>query len=230
MKKAFEIVCAAVVVMGLCASVIADDILPPSWRGGPLTTMQQWQFTTPGGLGAPDAGNTNPYGDMQVSVTGDATWEPTSSSSDAARSNAWRLLDDPSGGTTSIHCDGDDKNTPVTFIFGSFEEGKQDVVQITFSGDTPVLSVLPIPGKVDFSTSLDSSSITTLGDGWKVLTQRHTYYGLSNPSGENFVISVPDGGATWIDHVVIDTQTLPEPATLSLLAIGGLAVLRKRRR
>lgn len=33
----------------------------------------------------------------------------------------------------------------------------------------------------------------------------------------------------WIDQIVVDTKCLPEPASLSLLACGGLLVLRRRR-
>jgi hypothetical protein len=83
---------------------------------------------------------------------------------------------------------------------------KSDSVECTFSGATPIISVQSIPGQGDFTTTLDSSTITPLGDGWSVLTQTHTYYGLSNPIGENFIISAPAAGTTWIDHVVIDTQ------------------------
>ncbi len=37
-------------------------------------------------------------------------------------------------------------------------------------------------------------------------------------------------GSVWIDQVVIDTRCVPEPAMMSLLGLGALALLRRRRR
>jgi len=63
-------------------------------------------------------------------------------------------------------------------------------------------------------------------NGW------YTYnYGLSirpNPEHEDIVIDVP--GGTIIDQIVVDTICTPEPTTLTLLAVGGVSLLRKRRR
>jgi len=36
-------------------------------------------------------------------------------------------------------------------------------------------------------------------------------------------------GNVWIDQVVIDTRCVPEPATMSLLGLGALALVRRRR-
>ena len=49
-----------------------------------------------------------------------------------------------------------------------------------------------------------------------------------NPDWEQIVIGVPVG--TELDEVVIDTISLPEPATLILLTLGAVAVLQRRRR
>jgi hypothetical protein len=47
-----------------------------------------------------------------------------------------------------------------------------------------------------------------------------------NPDFEQISIS----GGINVDEIVIDTWCVPEPATMSFLAIGGLAILRRRRR
>ena len=54
-----------------------------------------------------------------------------------------------------------------------------------------------------------------------------------NPDWEQIVVTVPLG--TVIVEVVVDSVSSPEPATLSLLAFGGLAIggwtlIRRRRR
>ena len=38
------------------------------------------------------------------------------------------------------------------------------------------------------------------------------------------------GGDVFVDQLVVDTICIPEPATMSLLALGGLALLRRKRR
>ena len=59
----------------------------------------------------------------------------------------------------------------------------------------------------------------------------YTYnYGLTiepNPTSETVTITVPE--CAVIDQIVVDTICIPEPGTLGLLVLGGLAVLRRRR-
>jgi len=40
----------------------------------------------------------------------------------------------------------------------------------------------------------------------------------------------PDGTLVYVDNVYLTGQCLPEPATLSLLGLGLLAIARRRRR
>ena len=67
---------------------------------------------------------------------------------------------------------------------------------------------------------------------WQESNGWYTYnWGLTiepNPEYEDIAITVPFG--TSIDQIVVDTIcTTPEPATMGLLLLGGLALLRRRR-
>jgi hypothetical protein len=63
-------------------------------------------------------------------------------------------------------------------------------------------------------------------------SQWYTYNGLNeivpNPDGEWLTFELVD--STNIEEIVIKTVCMPEPATLSLMAMGGLGVLLGRRR
>ena len=60
--------------------------------------------------------------------------------------------------------------------------------------------------------------------------------GVPNPSEEWFALYARDDSGstpwypTYIDQVVIDTWCVPEPTSLALLSIGGLAMMRGRRK
>jgi hypothetical protein len=60
------------------------------------------------------------------------------------------------------------------------------------------------------------------------LAQLFTFY--PNPDWESFDIVIPSG--VVIDQVVVDTisTSIPEPASLAMLALGGLAILSRRHR
>jgi hypothetical protein len=51
-----------------------------------------------------------------------------------------------------------------------------------------------------------------------------------NPYQEkiSFVVSSVTGGAAVLDYIHVDTICIPEPATLAILGLGALALLRKR--
>ena len=56
-------------------------------------------------------------------------------------------------------------------------------------------------------------------------TGSYTWEIYPNPIDEMFTI----GGNIDVDGIIVDTWCIPEPATLGLLLLGGLAMLRRRR-
>ena len=104
-------------------------------------------------------------------------------------------------------------------------------LQITYrsdeKGSAPQIFVLPDGNtNLDFSLTLDKKSPLDPSD---LAGYYHAVYKASlpyNPSVEQIYIR-PRDCLMFVDCITIETQCIPEPATLVLLGLGGL-VLRKR--
>ena len=207
-------------VFSVSGTTLAMDVLPPVWRGAPDSTTQEWDFLTDGPLGdypVPDGVsgiNNTPYGDPGLLVT--------------AGSYIPGVGLEPGGAWI-----GADLNTRILNTGDSDPGTWKDVrVQVTY-GTQPGISIpppiidIPWPGvAVPNNQQIFPQGIGPTGIDWYVVVEDWTI--VPNPPEEVITVTAefPD---TVISEIVVDTIHLPEPATIAILGLGALTLLRKRR-
>ena len=225
--------CIATVVVALFCSHIAmgDDLLPPSWpRLGEqnLSTSAEWEFLTgASGPGAEPDGDEldlivgNGGGGPYVQAGDGMTWEFEVGAGQGdpwadGRSGSW--VAGPAGGTLEFCVPNWIDVEPLKLIH----------VQIAFdspagTGHPMVSNVWGFDPTVGNVTGTQDQGVSTgphfRYEDWRI---------VPNPDWEYVILDVPPHAV--IDQVVIDTISLPEPATLSLLTLGALAVMRRKRK
>ena len=207
---------AALTVAALALTAKGDDLAPPGYRNQAGSTMQAWDFSTPG-QGAPpsvyypvpDEANANPYGDAQAWVIGSsATYTPP---------GLWY-------GFELMRFAVPNRDAPPE---GTWKDLR---LQVVFGGISTPPEVVVYHGK-DFFVK-EGEYVQPLGDSRYLLVQDWSLE--TNPLQEFVEIrNLPQSGMT-IDQVVIDTRCVPEPATLCLMGAGvaGLVVrcIRKKQK
>lgn len=194
--------CILLVVLGWSVGALADDLNPPPWRGQPGSTFGQWEFSTPDPHPLPDLGH-YPYGIPSTTVTpgvGQA-WLPEWE----GRVGVW-----PLSGEIFVQI----PNRPEPLPF------KEIWIQLTWAMQAP--NVWPAVSETRFGVPATLVAEVPLGGAWL-----HSTYLIQlepNPDWERILIT----GAVNVDELVIDTICAPEPTTLGLLALGTLALLRRR--
>jgi len=199
----------------------ADDVAPPQWRGVDRTVFAEWTFDRPD----TDADNWSshpgevemetPYYEVDESSVFHETY--------GTRQNVWEINDD----------------FGLDFYMPNFPDGeyKDGWIQITYLVDEDYLPIvdpdLYVEGEHEYDVDWDHSGTVYHEDGW--ITDTFWFYIEPNPEGEWIGLYVDEGEEgsfypAYIDQVIIDTICVPEPATLSLLAVAGVAVIRRRRK
>ncbi len=222
----------------LATPAVARDHGPlDGWdRAADYSTFAHWEFST-NQLPCYPEEYTNPFGDEPFAEFPTGGWD---------WSDGWPcppVIGDPTGsgsGTcTGWHCTSLEGGKITLTIANNEEpnEYKRIFLQITSSKQPTGVSTTGSGGATGGYTSgtfptgrPDVQEGTPAppfpGSSW------YTYnYGLTirpNPESETITIEVPY--CTVIDQIVVDTECIPEPATMSLLVLGGIGVLVRRRR
>lgn len=194
------------------AAIILVAVFPANMvfaTSGNRTTSEQWTFTSsPGQLGedgfygpfSPDDGWSNDNGTPQLYVGSRATWG----------NNAWALRNDEMDIYIPNYPDNSQGTSKTMTVELTWKEAGLSILP-----DVPVIATSPTLSQITQANS------TT--DGWKTTTYTITLY--PNPTEEWVFIK----GDIYVDSVSVDTQCIPEPATLGLL-IGGTFMTLKRSR
>ncbi|MCK4660574.1 MAG: PEP-CTERM sorting domain-containing protein [Phycisphaerae bacterium] len=195
----------------------ADDLIPPAWRGEPGSTYQAWTFDTEptSGILYPEVDD-NEFGSPAIL---DSYWPDDSD---------WLALHDGRPGVWNpywefyVELPNDDAALPLKDIYIQITWNEYDEEGANVGRPAP--SVYWPSGEYTNSVELDVEY--PLESNW-MYSRWHVRI-WPNPDSESIeVISDNGWNELVIDQIVVDTICIPEPATLVLLGLGGLAVLRR---
>ena len=192
----------------------AYAVFVPEWRGLEGTTYQQWRFDDDDNPAVPEVID-NDYGSASASITIGLMGTPE-----------W--MNDPGLGTQTGIWDigGDDgsivldiDNRPLALDY------KEIWVQVTYYesiGGAPDVGVVGAQFVSSQTALIEEDG--ALG-AWYL--EKSIWRIEPNPSHEQVILTGNPYGSV-IDQIVVDTYCIPEPASMALLALGGLTILRKR--
>jgi len=221
---------------------LAEDLNPPTWRGNPLTTWQQWEFLQEGdpipnsdpaafGYSTPDAGNFLPTPVVTHIPGPGAGWHPKQPTAEFGQG-----IYDPDGipGDGWVNLSGEliidipnfSNNNPrkiiwIQLVWEPQGPGNLPTIQLLDPAGDP--STVPLV-RTELWPAPDDPDPT---NQWRKVYHDTWHFELfPNPDFESISIS----GGINVDELVIDTWCVPEPATMSFLGLGGLSVLIRRKR
>jgi hypothetical protein len=205
--------CVVAAVCVYATAALADNQFPPDYVGDPLSYEAHWDFNSQPNFGTglpPDSedatggsGNETLYDGFSthIDLSGDWSWDQNS----------------------SIYPNGNGSMGVNVVNWVDDEPEKRLRVQVYWTGlIAPTIdAVLGYDNGVQHP-GVPVDDLTQPG----ILVEDWVIY--PNPDWEQIVISVP--GGTGIGQIDVHTISLPEPASIAILAVGSLALLRRRRR
>lgn len=173
-------------------------------------TYQQWSFSDDNKQ--PDADvDDNPYGKPLIDV--DTTFDWMQSDPGSGRDGIWPVTRE-----LDIFLPNSQQPNPVKFIW----------IEMTWSPEidysSPFLPKEPSVSVVPFEQMQMTRTDQILDNGW--ITSYFNIVIWPNPASEWIGIK----GNFLVDSISIETLCIPEPATLALFGIGGLAALIRKKK
>ncbi len=192
----------------------ADDLQPPPWRGGALSTVAEWDFLTPG-AGPPDGTSVTPVvgdaGGVPLAIPGSGiNWSPFDGT------GAWTGA--MFGGTLGFEIPNWIDQEPIKYlqIQMTYDRGPLGlspfVLEMNAFDPAGILDI-SLTGAVEFAIP-NASGLFQRIEQWEI---------RPNPDNEYFVIAIPDGVS--LSQVVVDTISVPEPSTIVLGVLGALSLI-----
>jgi hypothetical protein len=192
---------------------VAHTLIDPPWASADGTTFQEWTFDDGDNPASPEVVR-NDYGEAAALITaGDmgAGWME-SLFGFGSQTGFWDL---GSAGTMVFDID----NRPEALPY------KEIWVQVTYFLDLSAAPTVEIPG----ATLLDTQTVVVedVGMGGWFLDQS-SWRIEPNPPHEQIVLTSDLMWGSVIDQVAIHTICVPEPTSIALLALSGIALLKRK--
>lgn len=209
-----------ILALGAHGSALAAlmDLDAPSWRttppGSATTTMQGWSFSTNANPAVADALHNN-FGTPTLTIdNGGYPLGTAWFSTYAGATGVWSFT---AVGAINVYIPNTGNNAPDTW-----KEINLQIVYKDGGGTGDEIPLLTDP-QLESTVRTRHQEIGTNGyflDTYKIVIR-------PNPPGEE-VLAFTMQCKLFVDEIVIDTICLPEPATMAILALGGLMLQRRK--